>query len=190
MKSWTSVEKSLLPFENAFFIIWGFFRREEAKLRRKTDSQTKLHEGTVFVSPLETKDLQQLKRRVDSIDVVFFAKEKGKMGKHPVVVSSNNHIIIIGMWQRQEKILLVVESSFVPPSHLMPGWELIVGCVGKPSAGKSTFFNAVTDGSAKVCFFLILFLFIGRQLSLHNNRTKHGYYLLLDRMSLCKEKAN
>uniref|UniRef100_M4B8B2 OBG-type G domain-containing protein n=1 Tax=Hyaloperonospora arabidopsidis (strain Emoy2) TaxID=559515 RepID=M4B8B2_HYAAE len=28
--------------------------------------------------------------------------------------------------------------------------ELIIGCVGKPSAGKSTFFNAVTDGKAKV----------------------------------------
>ncbi|CEG43798.1 gtp binding protein [Plasmopara halstedii] len=28
--------------------------------------------------------------------------------------------------------------------------ELIIGCVGKPSAGKSTFFNAVTDGNAKV----------------------------------------
>ncbi|CAI5731216.1 unnamed protein product [Hyaloperonospora brassicae] len=28
--------------------------------------------------------------------------------------------------------------------------ELIIGCVGKPSAGKSTFFNAVTDGRAKV----------------------------------------
>ncbi|KAJ0406896.1 hypothetical protein ATCC90586_001477 [Pythium insidiosum] len=27
--------------------------------------------------------------------------------------------------------------------------ELIIGCVGKPSAGKSTFFNAVTDGKAK-----------------------------------------
>ena len=37
----------------------------------------------------------------------------------------------------------------------MPGWELIVGCVGKPSAGKSTFFNEVTDGSAKVSFFLL-----------------------------------
>lgn len=32
----------------------------------------------------------------------------------------------------------------------MPGWELIIGCVGKPSAGKSTLFNAVTDGNAKV----------------------------------------
>lgn len=32
----------------------------------------------------------------------------------------------------------------------MPGWELIVGCVGKPSAGKSTLFNAVTEGNAKV----------------------------------------
>ena len=32
----------------------------------------------------------------------------------------------------------------------MPGWELIIGCVGKPSAGKSTFFNAVTDSVAKV----------------------------------------
>ncbi|KAI9906869.1 hypothetical protein PsorP6_016229 [Peronosclerospora sorghi] len=28
--------------------------------------------------------------------------------------------------------------------------ELVIGCVGKPSAGKSTFFNAVTDGKAKV----------------------------------------
>ncbi|CAK4208271.1 unnamed protein product [Aphanomyces euteiches] len=28
--------------------------------------------------------------------------------------------------------------------------ELAIGCVGKPSAGKSTFFNAVTDGKAKV----------------------------------------
>lgn len=27
--------------------------------------------------------------------------------------------------------------------------ELVIGCVGKPSAGKSTFFNAVTDGKAK-----------------------------------------
>ncbi|KAK8791103.1 hypothetical protein WA158_005734 [Blastocystis sp. Blastoise] len=32
----------------------------------------------------------------------------------------------------------------------MPGFEIIIGCVGKPSAGKSTFFNAVTDGNAKV----------------------------------------
>ncbi|TDH69598.1 hypothetical protein CCR75_002576 [Bremia lactucae] len=28
--------------------------------------------------------------------------------------------------------------------------ELVLGCVGKPSAGKSTFFNAVTDGKAKI----------------------------------------
>ncbi|KAL0587653.1 hypothetical protein ABG067_002672 [Albugo candida] len=27
--------------------------------------------------------------------------------------------------------------------------DVIIGCVGKPSAGKSTFFNAVTDGKAK-----------------------------------------
>lgn len=32
----------------------------------------------------------------------------------------------------------------------MPGWEIVVGCVGKPSAGKSTLFNAVTEGNAKV----------------------------------------
>ena len=41
----------------------------------------------------------------------------------------------------------------------MPGWELIVGCVGKPSAGKSTFFNAVTDGSAKVRIWKDLFIY-------------------------------
>ena len=67
----------------------------------------------------------------------------------------------------------------------MPGWELIVGCVGKPSAGKSTFFNAVTDGSAKVGFFLLSFSFTGGELPLHNDRAKHRYYLLLDRMSMC-----
>lgn len=32
----------------------------------------------------------------------------------------------------------------------MPGWEITIGCIGKPSAGKSTFFNAVTEGNAKV----------------------------------------
>lgn len=32
----------------------------------------------------------------------------------------------------------------------MPGWEITIGCVGKPSSGKSTFFNSVTDGNAKV----------------------------------------
>ncbi|CEL97715.1 unnamed protein product [Vitrella brassicaformis CCMP3155] len=30
------------------------------------------------------------------------------------------------------------------------GQDFIIGCVGKPSAGKSTFFNAVTDGKAKI----------------------------------------
>eukprot|EP00916_Digyalum_oweni_P014005 GHVL01022874.1.p1 GENE.GHVL01022874.1~~GHVL01022874.1.p1 ORF type:complete len:409 (+),score=57.13 GHVL01022874.1:60-1286(+) len=28
--------------------------------------------------------------------------------------------------------------------------DFVIGCVGKPSAGKSTFFNSVTDGNAKV----------------------------------------
>lgn len=28
--------------------------------------------------------------------------------------------------------------------------EVIIGCVGKPSVGKSTFFNAVTDGKVRV----------------------------------------
>lgn len=33
----------------------------------------------------------------------------------------------------------------------MPGWEIIIGCIGKPTAGKSTFFNSVTEGNlAKV----------------------------------------
>ena len=27
--------------------------------------------------------------------------------------------------------------------------EVIIGCVGKPSVGKSTFFNAVSGGQAK-----------------------------------------
>lgn len=30
--------------------------------------------------------------------------------------------------------------------------EVIIGCVGKPSVGKSTFFNAVTDGKVCACF--------------------------------------
>ena len=29
--------------------------------------------------------------------------------------------------------------------------EVVVGCVGKPSVGKSTFFNAVTDGKVGGC---------------------------------------
>ena len=33
-----------------------------------------------------------------------------------------------------------------PAIHFM---EVIIGCVGKPSVGKSTFFNAVSGGSAK-----------------------------------------
>ena len=32
----------------------------------------------------------------------------------------------------------------------MSGHTLVIGCVGKPSVGKSTFFNAVTEGKAKV----------------------------------------
>lgn len=28
--------------------------------------------------------------------------------------------------------------------------EITIGCVGKPSVGKSTFFNAVTDGKVRV----------------------------------------
>ena len=66
----------------------------------------------------------------------------------------------------------------------MPGWELIVGCVGKPSAGKSTFFNAVTDGSAKVRICEYSMMELGGKLSVHNNRTKHRYYVLHDRLSL------
>ena len=30
-----------------------------------------------------------------------------------------------------------------------PPMEVIIGCVGKPSVGKSTFFNAVTDGKVR-----------------------------------------
>lgn len=44
----------------------------------------------------------------------------------------------------------------------MPGWEIVVGCVGKPSAGKSTLFNAVTDGNAKVRIVSCIVLLIGR----------------------------
>jgi ribosome-binding ATPase YchF (GTP1/OBG family) len=28
--------------------------------------------------------------------------------------------------------------------------EITIGCVGKPSVGKSTFFNAVTDGKVRI----------------------------------------
>jgi GTPase involved in cell partitioning and DNA repair len=53
----------------------------------------------------------------------------------------------------------------------MPGWELIVGCVGKPSAGKSTLFNAVTDGQAKVDFFFISFPYISRLAIIHSQQS-------------------
>ena len=35
-------------------------------------------------------------------------------------------------------------AAGAPPSRHRGAWELVVGVVGKPSAGKSTFFNAVT----------------------------------------------
>ena len=41
----------------------------------------------------------------------------------------------------------------------MPGNEILVACVGKPSAGKSSFLNAVTDANAKVgmsVYFIVL----------------------------------
>jgi len=47
-------------------------------------------------------------------------------------------------------------SSFVKSftvSHsetIMSGHSLVIGVVGKPSVGKSTFFNSVTEGKAKV----------------------------------------
>lgn len=67
----------------------------------------------------------------------------------------------------------------------MPGWEIVVGCVGKPSAGKSTLFNAVTDGNAKVRIVLCIVLLIGRQLPFHNDRTEYRYYILFNRVSMC-----
>jgi len=37
--------------------------------------------------------------------------------------------------------------------------ELLIGCVGKPSAGKSSFLNASTDAQAKIGAFYSTLLF-------------------------------
>jgi GTPase involved in cell partitioning and DNA repair len=61
--------------------------------------------------------------------------------------------------------------------------DIVIGCVGKPSAGKSTFLNAATDANAKIGMnflilphlyifksFVTLWLIIRRQLPVHDNR--------------------
>lgn len=46
--------------------------------------------------------------------------------------------------ERREK------KNSVAKSHVTMPEDVLLACVGKPSAGKSSFLNAVTDANAKV----------------------------------------